>query len=66
MTFLPQGGNSFDGTGYLNSGYMGIPEVGLPSEFTATFSAAGEYTYYCVLHGDAQGGGMAATLRVVE
>ncbi len=66
LTFLPQGGNSFDGTGYLNSGYMGIPEIGLPSEFTATFTAPGEYIYYCILHGDAEGGGMAATLRVVE
>jgi plastocyanin len=64
QTLLPQGGDTFDGTGYLNSGYMGLP--GMPSEFTATFSAAGEYIYYCVLHGDAQGGGMAATLRVVE
>lgn len=65
MTFLPQGGNSFDGTGYLNSGYMGIPEAGLPSEFTATFTAPGEYVYYCVLHGDATGGGMADKLTVV-
>jgi plastocyanin len=64
QTLLPQGGTSFDGTGYLNSGYLGLP--GMPSEFTATFTAAGEYIYYCVLHGDAEGGGMAATLRVVE
>jgi plastocyanin len=66
LTFLPQGGNTWDGTGYLNSGYMGIPEVGLPTEFTATFTAPGEFIYYCILHGDAEGGGMAATLRVVE
>jgi plastocyanin len=64
QTLLPQGGTSFDGTGYLNSGYLGLP--GMPSEFTATFTAAGEYIYYCVLHGDAEGGGMAATLRVIE
>ncbi len=43
---------------------MGLP--GMTSEFTATFTAPGEYIYYCVLHGDAQGGGMAATLKVVE
>jgi plastocyanin len=64
MTLFPQGGNSFDGTGYLNSGYFGLP--GTPTEFTATFTAPGEYIYYCILHGDAEGGGMAATLRVVE
>jgi plastocyanin len=66
LTFGPQGGTTWDGTGYLNSGYMGIPEAGLPMEFTATFTAAGEFIYYCILHGDAEGGGMAATLRVVE
>jgi plastocyanin len=64
MTLLPQGGDTFDGTGYLNSGYYGLP--GMPTEFTATFTAPGEFIYYCVLHGDAEGGGMAATLRVVE
>ncbi len=64
MTIFPQGGDSFDGTGYLNSGYFGLP--GMPTEFTATFTAPGEYNYYCILHGDAEGGGMAATLRVVE
>ena len=64
LTLFPQGGDSFDGTGYLNSGYFGLP--GMPTEFTATFTAPGEYIYYCVLHGDAEGGGMAATLRVVE
>lgn len=64
MSLLPKGGNTFDGTGYLNSGYYGLP--GTPSEFTATFTAPGEWIYYCILHGDAEGGGMAATLRVVE
>jgi len=64
QTMLPQGGTSFDGTGYMNSGYMGIPEMGLPMEFTATFPTPGEYLYYCVLHGDAKGNGMAARLIV--
>lgn len=64
LTLFPQGDNTFDGTGYLNSGYYGLP--GMPTEYTATFTAAGEFIYYCVLHGDAEGGGMAATLRVVE
>jgi plastocyanin len=64
MTLFPQGGDTFDGTGYLNSGYFGLP--GTPTEFTATFTAPGEYIYYCILHGDAEGGGMAATLTVVE
>jgi plastocyanin len=64
-TLLPQGGNTFDGTGFMNSGWLGIEALGLPTEFTAQFTAAGVYTYYCILHGDAEGNGMAATLRVV-
>ena len=66
LTFLPSGTTTFDGTGYLQSGFMGVPQLGLPMEFTATFTAAGDFIYYCSLHGDAEGGGMAATLRVVE
>jgi plastocyanin len=65
-TFLPSGNTTWDGTGYMQSGFMGIPEAGLPMEFTASFTAPGEFIYYCSLHGDAEGGGMAATLRVVE
>lgn len=64
-TFFPSGNSTFDGTGYMQSGFMGVPQLGLPMEFTATFTAPGEFIYYCSLHGDA-GGGMAATLRVVE
>ena len=65
-TFLPSGNTTWDGTGYMQSGFMGIPEAGLPMEFTATFPTPGEFIYYCTLHGDANGGRMAATLRVVE
>jgi plastocyanin len=63
-TFLPQGGNVFSGTGYVNSGFMGIPELGLPMEWECMFDTAGEYIYYCALHGDAEGNGMAARLIV--
>jgi plastocyanin len=64
LTFLPQGGNVWSGTGWVNSGYMGIAEAGLPMEWECTFDTEGEYTYYCVLHGDAEGNGMAAKLTV--
>jgi plastocyanin len=64
LTFLPQGGNVWSGTGWVNSGYMGIAEAGLPMEWECTFDTEGEYVYYCVLHGDAQGNGMAAKLTV--
>ncbi|MGH2562501.1 MAG: cupredoxin domain-containing protein, partial [Thermomicrobiales bacterium] len=64
LTFSAQGGNVWSGTGWVNSGYMGIPEVGLPMEWEVTFDTEGEFIYYCVLHGDAQGNNMAATVTV--
>jgi len=64
QTFLPQGGNVWHGTGWMNSGFLGIPQLGLPMEFEATFDTAGDYTYFCALHGNAQGEGMAAKLKV--
>jgi len=64
LTFLPQGGNVWSGTGWLNSGYMGIAAAGLPMEWECTFDTEGEYIYYCVLHGDSQGNGMASKLKV--
>lgn len=36
LTFLPSGTTTFDGTGYMQSGFMGVPQLGLPMEFTAT------------------------------
>jgi plastocyanin len=56
QSFLPAGGDTFDGTGYHNSGFLGIPpEVGqmfglLGESYELTFSKAGEYPYYCILH----------------
>lgn len=64
LTFSPQGGNVWSGVGWVTSGYLGIPEAGLPMEWECTFDTEGEFIYYCILHGDAQGNGMAATLKV--
>jgi plastocyanin len=64
LTFLPQGGNTFSGTGYVNSGYMGIPQVGLPMEWEVTVDTPGEYVVYCILHGGADGTGMAGKVIV--
>jgi plastocyanin len=65
QTFMPAGDKEFDGTGYHNSGFLGIPpEIGgqlglLGDVYELTFTAPGEYAYYCVLHAsgpDAEGG----------
>lgn len=65
QTFLPTGQTDFDGTGYHNSGFLGLPpEIGsmfglLGNVYELTFTVAGEYPYYCALHAggpdDAQG-----------
>jgi len=55
-TLLPAGGDTFDGTGYHNSGFLGLPPdvaavLGTnPESYELTFPTAGEYPYYCVLH----------------
>jgi plastocyanin len=49
QTFLPQGENTFDGAGYHNSGFLGLPpEIGemfglLGDSYELTFTTAGEY-----------------------
>lgn len=71
-TLLPSGGPTFDGTGYHNSGFIGLaPEMGKPLGLTGdsyelTFTAAGEYRYYCVLHsgGPEDKAGMVGTVIV--
>lgn len=65
-TFLPSGGTTWSGTGFLHSGFMGLPQIGLPMEIKVTFDTAGEFVPYCILHGDAQGNRMAMRLTVSE
>ncbi len=69
----PAGGPSYDGTSYANSGWLQeepveFPEgVEFPHTWELTFEAPGEYTYYCVLHGGAEGEelmGMVGTIVV--
>ncbi|HEY7033151.1 MAG TPA: hypothetical protein VH482_17560 [Thermomicrobiales bacterium] len=64
QTLLPQGGNVWSGSGWLNSGYLGFPDLARPVEWEATFDTPGDFTYFCALHGDAKGEGMAAKLTV--
>ncbi len=65
LNIFPQGGNVWSGTGWVNSGIMGIPVGGPPvTEYTLTFDTPGDYIYYCVLHGDSNGQGMVAKIKV--
>jgi len=43
---FPQGGKTYAGTGYVNSGILVPPGA----TFTVTFTKPGRYTYVCILH----------------
>jgi plastocyanin len=66
LTLLPQGGDVYSGEGYVNSGFIGEFLPGGSNEYELTFDTAGEFPYYCVLHGGADGEGMSATVTVTE
>lgn len=56
---LPQGGPVYDGSSYYNSGVMtNVTDSGFPAvtHYNLTFPAAGDYTYYCLVHGMAMKG----------
>ena len=58
--FLPSGGNTYDGTGYVNSGFlqMGTP---LGTKFSLKFTKPGTYAYRCEIHAAE---GMIGTITV--
>ena len=69
----PAGGDSYDGMGFANSGWLQeeaveFPEgVEFPHTWELTFDAPGEFPYYCALHGGAEGEdlmGMVGTIVV--
>lgn len=70
-TILPAGDPEFDGTGFHNSGLTGLgPEFGaafgLPEgPYQLTFTAAGEYPYYCILHASGPEDDMRMTGKVI-
>ena len=71
QTFLPDGEPTYDGNGYRNSGFLGVPpEIGGPlgllgETYELTFTAAGEFPYYCVLHASGPEGEGGMTGKVI-
>jgi hypothetical protein len=60
QVLLPQGGNTYGGTGYVNSGF--ISQGGPAGDtFALKFTAPGTYQYLCALHADQ---GMMGTITV--
>ena len=59
MVSQPQGGSTYDGTGYHNSGVMPAAAIGgpknAPTTYRLTFTRPGDYTYICLLHGEMVG-----------
>jgi plastocyanin len=51
MAGFPVGGNTYDGTGYVNSG---TPDPSAPP-FTLTFTAPGSFEYLCLVHPQMKG-----------
>jgi len=68
LLLFPQGGEVYSGEGLFNSGYTGElsgePLPGGPA-YELTFDTAGEFPYYCALHGSGpEGPGMTGTITV--
>ena len=62
---LKRGGDSYDGHSYYNSGIMSNVDVpGFPVEttYSLTFAREGDFTYYCLVHGEM----MKGTVHVRE
>jgi len=51
---LPAGGTTYDGTGWVNSGFL-TPKGNAPARYTLTFTKAGTYEYDCLVHPDMDG-----------
>lgn len=58
QVFFPAGANTYDGTGFHNSG---TPQDDKPFSYSLTFTKPGRYEYACTIHA-----GMAAVVNVVQ
>jgi plastocyanin len=45
-------GSSYDGTSYYNSGIFATHDPSLPTSYSLTFPTTGDFTYYCLVHGN--------------
>jgi plastocyanin len=52
---VPPAGGPYDGATYANSGIMST-DPGQPTSFDLTFTKAGTYDYYCLIHGHVMSG----------
>jgi plastocyanin len=59
----PAGGPTYDGTGYVNSGFLDTEVSPFGSTFSLTFTKAGTYQYICHLHDQV---GMIGTINVTD
>jgi plastocyanin len=52
VVLMPAGGNTYNGTGYFNSGIIWGSRVPMPgpSNYTLSFDKPGTYDYICILH----------------
>ena len=45
-------GGSYDGISYYNSGIFATHDPSLPTSYSLTFPDEGDFTYYCLVHGE--------------
>ncbi|GAB3043571.1 hypothetical protein GCM10027052_27150 [Parafrigoribacterium mesophilum] len=48
----PVGSTSYDGVSYYNSGLFATGDSSLPTSYSLTFPNVGDFTYYCLVHGN--------------
>src|SRR5215813_11381777 len=54
IVVTPAGGSTFGGSGWFNSGLLST-EPDLATSYSLTFTAAGDYTFHCLVHSTMQG-----------
>ncbi|HXN09018.1 MAG TPA: plastocyanin/azurin family copper-binding protein [Candidatus Acidoferrales bacterium] len=52
VALTPTSTTTYDGTGFVNSGLLGLPGApgNSPSSFSLTFTKPGRYVYWCLVH----------------
>ena len=58
-------GGGFHDLAWVSGGFPGQPNTSTdPWVYAQTFNTAGSFDYYCTIHGDSDGAGMAGTVTV--
>lgn len=59
-------GSSYDGFSYYNSGIFATHDPSLPTSYSLTFPDEGDFTYYCLVHGEMMKGMVHVTTDAIS